>query len=624
MLKVKVGRKQFEVWAFDVESHNDEESIAKEETSIWLYSFINDESKIDDPNSYGYSIDEFLTKLDNLTRPYRSEKRTKKSRRLLIYVWNLAFEWSFLLPVLLSQGFKWVEKISDDDEYVFSSVSNKSCSSVWCAQIKFGKKNGVILFKDMAKILTGKLRSVAEAYNLPTQKGDIDYRLNRLHNYQVTQEEKEYCFKDTRIVIDLACEMHKREDKDFFSSASASSYSCRKMIKAGYPHSLRPMKKFREDYPLLEKEESEFLRKGVAGGITYAPSKYQFKDIKGNVKHIDMHQAHPTSLYLNKFPYGKGKYFKGKPPRDGFYICACRIRISYSNVRLHSVIKLIGYDVGEGEELVLWDFEIGVLMRAYVDLEITYIDGYAYKTKMIPFRDYFNSNYQNRKIAKANGDGFHTMLYKLLNNSAYGKLIERGHNEMYQNYVRNDGTIDSYIVPKEEEQINAQYTYIPLGSCTAARTRVRLIMTAFLIGWEYVVYFDTDSIFFLDNEITRENVKKINFKDELGGWGWEDDIVRAQFTAPKRYKIIERYYDKEDNKMKNKLTVHMAGVNFKERFSEDYYDDLNIIDGDYTIQGVKRVKGGTIIVFKDKKLQIQEKYKSIAINNLEGYNKDMK
>lgn len=615
MLKVRAGRKQYEVWAFDVESHNDDESIAKEETSIWLYSFINDESKIDDEASYGYTMESFTSRLDEMTKPYRTEKRTKKSRRLLIYVWNLAFEWSFLLPVLLKQGFRWVERIEDDDEYVFSSVSNKSCSSVWCAQIKFGKKNGIILFKDMAKILTGKLRDVAKAYNLQTQKGDIDYRLNRLHDYKVTKEEKEYCFKDTRIVIDLAIEMHKLEDKDFFASSSASSYSCRKMIKRGYPKSMKPMKRFREDYPLLGKEESEFLRKGVAGGITYAPSKYQFKDIKQKILHIDMHQAHPSSLFLNKFPYGEGMYFKGKPPKDGFYISACRIRISYLNVRLHSVIKLIGYDIGVDEELVLWEFEIGVLKQAYVDLKIEYIDGYAYKSKMIPFREYFNENYQNRKVAKANKDGFHTMLYKLLNNSAYGKLIERGHNELYQNYVKDDGTIDSYIVPKEKEEINAQYTYIPLGSCTSARTRVRLIATAFLIGWEYVVYFDTDSIFFIDNEITRENVKKINFNDELGGWGWEDGITRAQFTAPKRYKIIE-----EDSEGNTKLTVHMAGVNFKERYSEDYYDDLNIIDGEYTIQGVKRVKGGTIIVFKDKKLQIQDKYKNIAKSNLESYN----
>ena len=48
----KLGRKKYNVYAFDVESHNDPESIEKKETSIWLASFINDESKIDDESSY--------------------------------------------------------------------------------------------------------------------------------------------------------------------------------------------------------------------------------------------------------------------------------------------------------------------------------------------------------------------------------------------------------------------------------------------------------------------------------------------------------------------------------------------------------------------------------------------
>lgn len=616
MLKVRAGRKEYEVWAWDIESHNDEESIANNTTGVWLYSFINDESKIDDESSYGYDLETFISKLEEMTKPYRNEKRTRKTRRLLIYVWNLAFEWSFLLQVLINHGFTWKEKIEKEDSYVFTSVSNKSCSSVWCSEIKFGAKNGVIMFKDMAKILTGRLRDVAKAYNLPTQKGDIDYRLNRLHDYHVTKEEKEYCFKDTRIVMDLALEMAKIEDKDFFASSSASSYSCRKMIKRGYPHTMKPMKKFREEYPLLGKEESEFLRLGVAGGITYAPSRYQFKDIKDKVLHIDMHSAHPTSAYLNKYPYGEGIYFKGKPPTNGFYISACRIKISYTDVKLHSVIKLIGYDVGVNEELVVWSFELGVLKECYVDLEIEYIDGYAYKTKMLPWREFYNDNYQDRKKAKKKKDGFHVMLHKLFLNSSYGKLLEKGHQQLYANYITPNGLIDSHIVDKQEICTNAKYTYLPVGSAIAARTRVRLIKTALLIGWEYIVYFDTDSIFFIDNEITRERAKKINMKDELGGWGYELNIERMQVTCPKRYKIIE--VDETGHKQ---LTAHLAGVNFRERLSEESYDDLNIVDGDYTIQGVKHAVGGTLIVFKDKKLQIQKKYDHVAKNNLDGYNK---
>jgi hypothetical protein len=41
----RIGRKKYDIYAMDIESHNDEESIAKKETSMWLGCFINEDSK---------------------------------------------------------------------------------------------------------------------------------------------------------------------------------------------------------------------------------------------------------------------------------------------------------------------------------------------------------------------------------------------------------------------------------------------------------------------------------------------------------------------------------------------------------------------------------------------------
>ena len=68
----RIGRKRYSIWAFDVESHNDDESIAKRETSVWLYSFINEESKIDDEKSYGYNLDTWLKDLEEKTTTTRT------------------------------------------------------------------------------------------------------------------------------------------------------------------------------------------------------------------------------------------------------------------------------------------------------------------------------------------------------------------------------------------------------------------------------------------------------------------------------------------------------------------------------------------------------------------------
>ena len=61
-----------------------------------------------------------------------------------------------------------------------------------------------------------------------------------------------------------------------------------------------------------------------------------------------------------------------------------------------------------------------------------------------------------------------------------------------------------------------------------------------MFGWKKVVYFDTDSIFIIYDEETKAiwESDKINKKDFLGGWGLEEIIDTAQFTAPKRYKTI--------------------------------------------------------------------------------------
>lgn len=629
----RLGRKKYKCFGFDLESHNDSESIANKKTSMWLGCFLDENSKIDDENSYLYSIDDLLQRLEAESTPKRKHNERIPIKNVAIWIYNFSFEWSFILPVLIQKGFKFKEKIEEDDEFVYNSVSTKTCSSVWCAQIKFHKKSGIVVFRDLAKIFGGGLGKVAKAFNLPTQKGEIDYTLNRLHNHIITKEEKEYCFNDTRIIIDILLEMVKRNDKEFFNAVSMATYSIKKMIKTGWPRATKPYKEFRKVYPELDEKETEFLRKGVGGGITYAPSKWQFKDIKHDILHIDAHQMHPSQAYYKQFPYGFGEYFTGKPPMAR--ISACRIRISYDDVLLHSVISLIGTDFCEERELVVWNFEIPTMMKVYVNLKIEYIDGYAYKTRPLPWRKYYASNYDERLKARKNGDDFNVLYYKLLNNSSYGKLLEKPHTQVFANFINNEGIIDSQVFdkPPEEIDISAKYTYIPVGSCIPAYSRVMLIETALKFGWQKILYFDTDSIFVLkDNYTQKVWDEQINKVDYLGGWALEEVLTRAQFTAPKRYKT----------ECNGKTTIKAGGINFnkfKEERVDDLltkeakivsqeerdeminkyqipYDEINIVSSSFKVQRAFRCQGGTIIVFQVKEMGIQKKYQGIYEKNI--------
>ena len=628
-MDVRINRKKYRCFAFDIESHNDPESIAKKETSMWLGCLIDETSKVDEEASYYYNMEDVFSKLEELSTPKRKHGETKKPcKNVCVFVYNLSFEFSFMLPIMFNLGFQFKEFIEDDDEMVFNTICTHSVSSVWNINIKFHKKSGIIIFRDLAKIYGGGLGNVAKAFGLPTQKGEIDYRLNRLHNYTPTQAEKEYCFKDTRIIIDILLEMQRRNDKFFFNSMSMASYSMKMMLKQGWPRSTKPYRKYREMYPELEEQETNFLRKAVSGGITYAPERWQFKDITQKIIHIDKNSMHPSSAYFNRFAYGVGEYHTGKPKRFSGYSNCCRVRVSFSDVKLHSVIALIGLRYVEDFELTLWDFEIITMYKCYVNLEVEYIDYYEYKTKPLPWRRYYANCYNSRLEAKKKGDSFNVLYFKLLMNSSYGKALERPHLETFENIIDEQGIISSKTIPKEvKNQFNAKYTYLPYGSQIPAYSRCDLVELALKIGYEKVVYFDTDSIFFIADEESIANMDKYMPKENfLGGWKVEETIEHAMFTAPKRYKA----------QVDGKVYIKAGGINFTNYIQEkakanglteledikDYvdnyqfeYDEVNIISSIWKVQRAYRVKGGTIIEFQDKEIKVPKKYLEIYEHN---------
>ena len=103
-MRARIHRKLYELYGMDIESHNDEESIAKRETSMWLGCFINEDSKEDDEESYFYSMEQFIQRCENLcSKKRKSSKDKKPCKNIAVYIYNLSFEWSFLLPYLLQR-----------------------------------------------------------------------------------------------------------------------------------------------------------------------------------------------------------------------------------------------------------------------------------------------------------------------------------------------------------------------------------------------------------------------------------------------------------------------------------------------------------------------------------------
>ena len=196
-------------------------------------------------------------------------------------------------------------------------------------------------------------------------------------------------------------------------------------------------------------------------------------------------------------------------------------------------------------------------------------------------------------------------MFKKLNNCSYGKMLEKPHNEIFENTLNEKETITSNIIEKtgSDIKVNSKYTYLPIGSCIPAYSRVQLIETALKFGYQNVIYFDTDSIFIIDSENAQAVLKTLPTKDWLCNWGVEPYITKAQFACPKRYKI------QPENKP---CQIKMAGING----IQQEYEETNVVSSSWQVKRAYRVKGGTLIEFQTKKVEVQPKYLEIAKRNI--------
>ena len=85
-MEVRINRKKYKVFAFDIETHNDNESIRNKKTSMWLGCLIDDTSKIDEESSYLYTMEQVFQKLEELSNPKRRHGEKKKPIKNIVVI----------------------------------------------------------------------------------------------------------------------------------------------------------------------------------------------------------------------------------------------------------------------------------------------------------------------------------------------------------------------------------------------------------------------------------------------------------------------------------------------------------------------------------------------------------
>lgn len=268
---------------------------------------------------------------------------------------------------------------------------------------------------------------------------------------------------------------------------------------------------------------------------------------------------------------------------------------------------VIGGNTDEGNRkyiLHIWDFELenllehmsfyvegikkhsitgiqmgdGVLTKGY-----DVLDTILFKGKVGQFAEAVQY-YADMKIrGKKENNAVMTAIAKMMMNSFYGKT---GSTDIKYDRIlsMNEEGIIKYDGVKQTYRSNKKY-YKAFASAVTAWGRVDLRTNLYKIGYNNVMYFDTDSLY---TTLTKEELESICedilHDTELGKWKIERTYSRYKCIGAKQYIL-------EDNKGQTVFKCAGLPKNVKEEVTFENF----VQDAEFTIKQNKAVKGGYIM-----------------------------
>lgn len=587
----------------------------------------------------GNSIEMFMNQLRDL--PFMSGT---------FHFHNLGFDIQFILPWLIKQGFthvgykyktntigevrkeRYVIKEDKTFELIFGEGQYYQLKINWYSLKKItksrNKKTGKIKEKveykmktttlqDSFKKVPTSLEKIATDFlGLPKeeQKGSIDYELIRPDNYDMTQEEKEYLFKDCNILGQL---MKKLKEEFEFTSMTTSSQAFNEFLNLRYkaPTKTENMEMFRGEFPLLTSEYDSYIRKAYRGGWTYVNPKYQgdIKNLYG--KTYDVNSLYPSMMYHRLLPYGEPILYKGKYKEDEEYpLFIQKIEVKSfdlkdgklpmiqikDNPKFKGNEYLINNRV-DGKrvfvELTLTNVDLQMFLDSYKVIGLKYVNGFKFKGKKNIFKEYIDHFIRIKKNAK----GALRQFAKLMLNSLYGKFASR--------CLKIDGVVqldkDDILRIDVNDSHDGVVSYIddsfytPLACFITAYARQFTISGA-LENLDKFMYADTDSLHLHLKE--SEVPKGIDIDTDKTGdlllWDLELIFPDSKFLGQKRYMEYDQKEQKWEVKCCGLGKNAMKQIKTKDDFC--YYDGKG--KGVFKTTKKKKVKNGCLILPTEYKL----------------------
>ena len=516
--------------SFDIETSNTYKPNG--EKIAFMYVWMLD---IYDCTIIGRSWLEFINTLNIISAHFQL---IGKSKRIIVYVHNLAFEFQFIRKYFL-----W--------EKVFATDKRKPLYAI--------TENG-IEFRCSLRLSGYRLEKVGENLRnqIPKLVGDLDYSKIRIStaSYQtpLTKEELAYCINDVKIVSEYIRE--KIEDENGIENIPLTKTGyVRRMCKHRTLHGngraryVELMKKL-----VLTLPEYKTAKNAFAGGFTHANFWYTGKTLY-NITSYDFTSSYPSVMIAEKYPMSRGREIKQMTKKQFYeiikdYLCIFEIELlnvkpkckyeSYiseskcficenavlNNGRIYSADRIA---------LAITNIDFEIIEKCY-DFEISRFDNfYIYESDYLPteFVKCILDLYKIKTTLKdVVGKEEEYMNGKENLNACYGMAVTSIIREIIEyntDWIENDKLSDGEIsnqLEKENEK-KGRFLFYLWGVFVTAYARKNLWDGILSVGADYV-YSDTDSVKILNAE------KHKNYFDN-----YNSRIIEKLKTALKHHGIDE-------------------------------------------------------------------------------------
>ena len=498
----KDGRDTFNIFsAFDIETStvwlNDDKSLYDVHSFMYSWAF-----QIEEYTVLGRYWDDFFKFLSCLlanARKYRDEKSLSIEPKLIIWVHNLAYEFSFLSGLYSFSN----------DECFFRDVRKP----IYC------KMKGMFEFRCSYIQTNLNLSTLTKQMNVPVKlSGQIfNYDKIRFPWTKLTKYEIDYIITDVEsLVMSMKKRVCMNGDNLLTVPLTSTGYvrrDCKESLKGRY-YDITEMKPDERQYRLL--------RKAFRGGNTHGNRAYAGK-IVSDVYSYDIVSCYPTQQLTERFPMkpfrwlderltidrafkfiGLGYAVVGLYQFKGLRLKNRRTPIPYISLGRCNALdwKLDNGRILECSycEIALTEIDLKIVLSQYTFDEVGLLECMVAQKDYLPeeYRTVIQTYYNNKTALKGDNTDEGVYLYvksKNSLNSVYGmSATDPIHQEILYNaglYTRSDyNSMTETEIQKALKNTAFPYQW---GVYTTALARYQLQKAIDLCG-NKIIYCDTDSV----------------------------------------------------------------------------------------------------------------------------------